>query len=213
VSDPSCEEDEDSEPEVPVVRKSASPLDEACGEISQVITCLYKFSVAIRNPAPRDKLERLEEFNVSHFEFFDVQHVANKYSSVGENYLIERLGKANSRRRQLLMYYEGHHERIVGRRLPDASADSARDADYISETNSAMQTTVSTYIERDSEPINLDTQSETGVSQTSYASSVGGLGILCVPPPPDEDSALNGIAFECPYCHSMIVIENRLSWV
>jgi hypothetical protein len=31
-------------------------------------------------------------------------------------YLIERLGKANTKRRQILKYNEEHHERIVSRR-------------------------------------------------------------------------------------------------
>ncbi|KAI5794614.1 hypothetical protein FPQ18DRAFT_377255 [Pyronema domesticum] len=43
---------------------------------------------------------------------------SNKYQ-LGEDYqyLIKRLGKANTKRRQLLRYHNEHHEKIVGRRV------------------------------------------------------------------------------------------------
>lgn len=79
------------------------------------ITCLYRFSVAIRNPASRDLFRKCSEIDISHFESFDLGHVTDKFLvSNTYKYLIERLAKANSRRRQLLKYYEMHHDKIIG---------------------------------------------------------------------------------------------------
>ncbi|KAF8539954.1 hypothetical protein BDD12DRAFT_804921 [Trichophaea hybrida] len=93
---------------------SNSELDECFVDIPDVITCLYEFSVTIRNSAPRDGLEKCRDIDVSHYEFYDVQHVENKFRGA-EKYLIDCLGRANTRRRQLLKYHEIHHEKIAGR--------------------------------------------------------------------------------------------------
>jgi len=89
-------------------------LDECLEEVAHVITCLYKFSIAIQNPAPLHRLQKSSLIGVSHFEPFDIQHVSNKFPDA-EPYLVQRLGRSNTRRRQLLRYYERHHDEIVGR--------------------------------------------------------------------------------------------------
>jgi len=95
--------------------RSGNPeLDECFVDIADVITCLYEFAVTIRNPAPRDRLEKCRDIDVSHYEFYDLQHVENKFRGA-EKYLTDRLGRANTRRRQLLEYYRIHHEKIAGR--------------------------------------------------------------------------------------------------
>jgi hypothetical protein len=90
--------------------RSTSPLKEAVKEIGNVITCLYRLSITIQSPASQVRLERMERIDMSHFEHFDIEHISNKYQ-LGEDYqyLIERLGKANTKRRQLLKYHNEHH--------------------------------------------------------------------------------------------------------
>jgi len=76
---------------------------------------LYRFSIAIRNPAPRDKLEKCSKIDMSNFRSFDialVRHLSDKTTQIPE-YLIERLGNANNTRRQLLEYHKLHHEKIA----------------------------------------------------------------------------------------------------
>jgi hypothetical protein len=82
---------------------------------------------------------------MTHFEPFDIEHVRNKYDGLGEDYrfLIERLGKANTKRRQLLKYHHEHHEKIIGRRVAETDTD-LNENDYLSEAPSEMRTTVST---------------------------------------------------------------------
>jgi len=104
-------------------------FDECLKDINHVISCLYDFSVAIRNPAPPDRLEKCSSIDASHFELFDIQRVTDKFPGA-QPYLHQRLGKANVRRRQLLQYYQMHHDKISGRyapELPDNSPDDARE--------------------------------------------------------------------------------------
>jgi hypothetical protein len=68
---------------------STTPLKEAIKEVANVITCLYRLSVAIQNPSSRNRLERLEKLDMSFFEAHDIAHVSNKYPRC-ENYLIDR---------------------------------------------------------------------------------------------------------------------------
>jgi hypothetical protein len=88
--------------------RSTTPLKEAVKEIGNVITCLYRLSITIQSPASQDRLERMD---MSHLERFDIEHLSNKYQLGADyQYLIERLGKANIKRRQLLKYHNEHHE-------------------------------------------------------------------------------------------------------
>ncbi|KAF8244869.1 ankyrin [Wilcoxina mikolae CBS 423.85] len=208
---------------------SNPPLEESLTDITHIITCLYKFSIATRNPTPRDRLEKCSSIDVSYFETFDIQHAAEKFPSLDTNhYLIQRLGNANTRRRQLLRYHEQHHEKIVGHGSPAPEADTKeRDqSDSASAIYTIAQTqtdtTVSTYVPPP--PVAAedswtaasfdfsDTRSEGEFSQTSYASSTGGMGSLRVPDPPNDD-AFDGMPFQCTYCYTLTVHDNRRTWV
>jgi len=214
-------------------------LEDCLLTVSNVITCLYNFSIAIRNPAPRDRLEKCAAIDVSHHEKFDIDHTSNKFPNAAE-YLTRRLGEANTKRRQLLKYHELHHNKIAGRRSPEQTQGSyvrARDMPqqyheleiegsmYETGTNTetATATTVSTYVPQDSRetnsifyPIDLDfdSRSEGNISETSFGSNLssGEFNSLQVPSPPDPESAFGGVPFECPLCWSMIKISNRQSW-
>lgn len=97
--------------------------------------------------------------------------------------MIERLGKANIKPRQLLKYHNDHHVKVIGRRIatdgdlqPGAEGDSEEaghdENDYYndSEAPTDMRITVSTVYGNGSsfsevEAINLDSRSETGFLQ------------------------------------------------
>ena len=64
--------------------------------------------MTIQNPAPLQE----SSIDVSHFEHFDIQHISNK-SPGAESYLLQRFGRSNTRRRQLLGRCERHHEKVV----------------------------------------------------------------------------------------------------
>ena len=116
---------------------------------------------------------------MSHFEFFDKAHVANKFPDAAL-YLTERLGLANTRRRQVLIYNEKHHKKIsskgnhlsdipendtpgLGTNIPiDALVDGKHAPPPIAYTSAASTkqslTTVSTVVPR--EILNLDVSTE-----------------------------------------------------
>ncbi|KAF8244139.1 hypothetical protein K440DRAFT_25588 [Wilcoxina mikolae CBS 423.85] len=209
---PASEESSDSEPDVE--SPPIDPLDERVREISHIITCFYRFSIAIQNPAPTDRLQKCSSIDFSAYEAFDIRHISEKLPILGDSYLVDRLGRANTRRRQLLEYHRRHHQKIAC--YNDGNDDGEKSlAD--GSTHSDMQTTVSTLLPRDVEPSDLedtelDTRSESELSRTSYASSVGGLEGLRVPDPPKEALTSSETPFECPYCFSMVAVSNIIDW-
>lgn len=177
-------------------------LDESFIDIADVITCLYELSVTIRNPAPQDKLEKCQHIDMSVYEFYDMQHVENKYHGA-EKYLIDRLGRANTRRRQLLKYHQLHYEKIA-RRYPNTTEDEkALDASPTIAPTMKTHATVSKVEQREVEA--FDICSDTNHSHISYASTASGSrNTPRVPPPPNQKSTYEGTSFLCLYCHKSL---------
>ncbi|KAF8542787.1 hypothetical protein BDD12DRAFT_648799, partial [Trichophaea hybrida] len=125
--------------------------------------------------------------NVSHFEFYDVQHISNKFIGAPQ-YLQERLGKANVRRRQLLLYYRMHCDKIAGR-----YSEHAQPKDV---------------------PQNVPRMNaeDTNQSRTSYSSSIGSAGMYALRVPPLPESASDNSPFQCPICYTIIAVNNQKSW-
>lgn len=235
-------DDEESAGVEEVESDLTTELQERFKEVGHVITCLYRFSISIRSPAQRDRLEKCASIDVSHYEFYDIQHASNKFPGV-EQFLLDRLGKANSRRRQLLIYHQKHHHKIT--RYIDLPVDvnmgphsdvgklehiEKQDFTGVDEnqglqnrllnlgdgtiaTTMNTQTTVSTFVLGPGRE--LDTNSDDGRSQTSYATSSGDdtRSTLRVPPPPEAASALDGEPFQCPYCYTIIGINGSRAWM
>ncbi|KAI5810624.1 hypothetical protein BZA77DRAFT_347635 [Pyronema omphalodes] len=232
----------DDEPEEDVITATAD-------EVGHSISSLFRLTANIQNLASRDRMERIERIDVSAFGPYDINHVRDKYGLADDaQYLIERLGKANTKRRQLLKYNEQHHDKIAGRRRddtgnpgdtestageePDHQDEKGKgverqdmvgfsEEDYsFGEGPTTMQTTVSTvyegnvpssfeYHERDD-----DARSETGFTETSYATSAGPTSSsdkLRVPAPPNGYS---DEPFQCPYCFKIVTNQgsNYMSW-
>ena len=92
-------------------------------DVANIISCLYSLSAAMRQPAHR--LQNYAEIDMSHYKFFDNQHVFEQFPNA-EQFLIQRLGNANTQRRQYFKYRLLHHEKIA-KGLDDAIAmDSVR---------------------------------------------------------------------------------------
>ena len=128
--------------------------------------------------------------NVKAFEPFDREHVRNKLPAADRD-IIQRLGYAITRRRGYLRYRERHHAKL-GKGLSDI-----RDQSEMSET---------TATEFDFE----ETNSNSGISETSSSPSLVDGGNFTIPQPPSEST--NGKPFECPYCFFVITISGTRSW-
>jgi hypothetical protein len=157
----------------------------------------------IRRPARHDVF-KAGKIDVTMFEDLDRQHVAEKYRGADEN-LVNRLGTAISRRRAVLKYREKHHEKLsqgIERILQDQP-------DTVS---TKLSETIATSFDEVGKPHVLeDTASNSGISDTTYATSLlEGCDTITVPRPPKESAG--GQPFECPYCFYIITVRNSRSW-
>ncbi|KAM0553411.1 hypothetical protein ACHAPJ_007426 [Fusarium lateritium] len=168
--------------------------------VSDVVNCLLRLSVAIRNPAPHDRFTTFVPIEASHYEPFDIQHVKSKFGDI-EPFLTERLGKAISRRRQYFKYRQSHHLKL-SHGLDDEPKDS--ESTIASSIPGHAKTTRFNLTSMDE-----DAASDSGVTQTSFASSSADTEKIRIPPLPEE--AEDG-PFECPFCYMMIIATSTISW-
>ncbi|KAK6852350.1 hypothetical protein PG995_010901 [Apiospora arundinis] len=89
--------------------------------ISKTITCLMRLSIVIQSPAPHKRFFQSHDTRI--YEMTDITHVADKYK-LSSQQLQERMGKANSYRRQYFKYREAHHYRIAHGSGPDTEGQS-----------------------------------------------------------------------------------------
>ncbi|KAJ4138432.1 hypothetical protein NW768_002264 [Fusarium equiseti] len=179
----------------------ATEMSQISQNVSDVIDCLLRLSVAIRNPAPHDRFATHMSIDASHYEPFDIEHVTSKFSKI-EPFLADRLGRAISRRRQYFKYRESHHLKMSqGLHCREPNDGDSTIASSLPQHVKATDFSL--------EAVDEDEASDSGITQTSFASSHAGGDKLRVPPLPME--ARNG-PFECPFCHMMIVATNSLSW-
>jgi len=91
---------------------NSSELENILSDIEDIVSSLYQLSIAIRNPAARDRLQKIAAIKISDSELErDIQLISHKFPNA-PRFLIERLGKASTRRRQLMKYYRNHHDTI-----------------------------------------------------------------------------------------------------
>ncbi|KAF5600434.1 hypothetical protein FPANT_2390, partial [Fusarium pseudoanthophilum] len=146
-------------------------------DIADVVNCLLRLSVAIRNPAPHDRFIKSHLIDTSHYEIFDIQHVSSKFKNI-EPLLAERLGKAISRRRQFFNYRLAHRAKLL-QGLTHEGGDAETIASSLPEH---LKDTAS------GQPLLIDgiggEGSDSGFSQTSYATSLADVNQCRFPPLP-----------------------------
>ncbi|KAJ5195696.1 hypothetical protein N7449_006175 [Penicillium cf. viridicatum] len=190
-----------------------SKLDEYMLDIQYTITSLYKFSLTLQNPAHRDRTAQASRIGLGHFEFYDIQHVSDKYNIPRDSTLAQRLGKANTRRRQLLAYHKDHTEKIS--RYVDVAVQKAIEAPRASikdtgtrsiSTKWTQDTIASTIYHQDN-----DGGSDSGQTKFSATTSTAGdQAYVLMPPPPPADvvNIIQSKPFFCPYCRQTIQLED-----
>ena len=87
-------------------------LEQTMRDIHDIISSLYELSIMLRDPAPRDRLLKLAAIDVSYFEQWDKMHVVHKFPKA-HSILVERLARANIKRRQYFKYLEKHHYKLA----------------------------------------------------------------------------------------------------
>lgn len=186
-------------------------LGQIATDVVEVVNCLLRLSVSIRNPAPHDRLKSStgNKTNLRRYEVFDIQHVRSKFGSLNDT-IARRLGKAISKRREYFRYRESHHAKLshglesdlhheeLGSTVASSIPQQMKDPGVAAGTHRMMMPVV-----------DEDASSVLNMSETSFASSTGGNETLRVPPLPKE--AHRG-PFECPFCFMMIVATNTRLW-
>ena len=214
-----------------------SDLEQLFTAIKTANSSLMKLSMVIRNSPARDDYLKA----ASRYPFdakYDIGHVKEKYGPAkgSRDWLLERLGKAITRRRQYLRYREEHHAKlsrdwenatveetvtIADIDAPPLSRAQAAEDEAPAKTIALTKVTkATTYVENktmtERDGIDLD-QGSFG-SQTSYEPTVIGEAVhkLSVPPPPTmafENVPFEfGEPFQCPYCYMEVTIKNKTAW-
>lgn len=182
-----------------------SELAQIMMEIISIIDCLFRLSISVQNPAPHDRFRAATTADAS-YEPFDIAHVRAKFSHAS-NAVVERLGKANAHRRQYFRYREDHHRKLASGLGTDIDAGKSTVA-------SSIPTRLKTNSGGDAASFGVlyeDQRSDTGYSQTSFATSAAPdlSERLRVPSIPD---AHTGGPFECPFCLMIISVSTKSAW-
>ena len=209
--------------------------------ITDILSHMYKLSMLIRRPVPQDRLTRSAKIDVKHFEIFDEGYVKDCYPSA-RPWLQKRLGRAITRRRQTLIYNRKHHEHLAKPRplarmnslnaaahdaLEDMTAQNAiidgDDPPVLSGSRAGhtavppstkFATTVATDFVQPNQPEGGSVQGmdwEAG-TQSSYASTLGGKDVICIPPRPKDLEGEEMTQFECTYCFRIQEISSTRAW-
>ena len=178
-----------------------------------------KLSIVIRNsPARDDYLKAATRYRYD--SRFDIGHVREKHSAAGpkNEWLVERLGKAISRRRAFLKYRQEHHEKLS--KNWDDEEDEVLETQKPQTVAHTKHTKATTFIMGSKLSLEKD-GSEPGSfgSQTSYEQTViGEGGETRLKPPPPPTHAFEGVVFQygepfqCPLCFTEQNVKNKAAW-
>jgi hypothetical protein len=138
--------------------------------------------------------------NESFFERWAQQHVSRKYPEAGSD-VVSRLSAAMARQKAILKYRERHRAKL-GKGL----------FEYTETDSTMLSGTEATEMAAGNDQLYfLETGSNSGLSQTSYATSlITTQDTISVPNPPTESRDKK--PFECPYCFHVITIKRKKDW-
>jgi hypothetical protein len=210
-----------------------SEIKEIFESIADAINNLFRLSMIIRNNTSRDRYAKAAAaaLSVPFDDKFDISHVEHKFpalKSKGKEWLIVRLGKAITQRRQYLRYCREHHDKISRKHhpiprpqiiqsseiKPEVVAGLTADARsaFSKPTNTLAPTQASTLL-LTSDQIPEEAPLEDTQSQTSYATSN------------EDDSSSHkhrvikledvskGVShFECPYGWQIQASKSQKTW-
>ena len=178
-SDTNSEPDSDADDDVEKDETAVSHVNESTRgvggntEIQQLmsattetITLLLRLVVAIRNPAPHDQCIESAEIETPDFEEHDINHVRQKFP-YAERFLVQRLGRAISRRRQYLKYRQAHKAK-----LSHSLEGTERVIDEHSHTEVALRRTGVSTLPKRLEDRGYSYLTEDGSSKTGFLESL-----------------------------------------
>ncbi|RGP58884.1 ankyrin repeat protein [Fusarium sporotrichioides] len=191
--------------------RTINELDELIAGIHSAINHLFGISILIRKHQPRGRLLDLDDFTLESSQ--DITYVADKFPKAKSDlWLARRLGNNISKQRKVIQYRQEHR------------ASLAKESVHQSGAGDTATVVATTYQERDS--LEASNQVPKGVSSsrmsaftsaTSFQSLEDGEG-AGRSIPDLSDITLDGVQlqygepFECPYCRTIQIAENRQQW-
>ncbi|KAL9630633.1 MAG: hypothetical protein Q9204_004619 [Flavoplaca sp. TL-2023a] len=181
--------------------ESQTEFQQLRSNVAALIGCLFEISILVRKPARHDVRIRSKDIDVAAYEWVDLRHVKDKFPKA-DDVIASRLGHAITYRRKYLKYRERHAAKL--RQGIDHDVERDGRSEILSET-------IATDIKaRGSDDVVDDNASDSGSTQTSYASTlISGSGIT-VPAAPKASRA--GAPFECPFCYCIVTAPDSRSW-
>ena len=209
-------------------------------DVKHIISCLYNLSITMRQPVPLDRLQKYAKIDLSHYTLFDRQHARERFPSSPE-YLVTRLGDANTKRRQYFQYQLSHHKKIarhIDERAQNvtlgndayhhksivSSADPTQQLERVpapqdpiacSVTNAAPLLATISIIPQDTATLGKAATLDDAEIQSEGGQTATSYGTAAEPKeyiPLHEKSVFNGNAFQCPYCYSLIRVQSERAW-
>jgi len=189
-----------------------SEIEELRRSVANMIRCLFRMAMLVRNPAQHDLLVGARTAAAAAFARFDYNHVRDKFPRA-DPALVSRLANAITRRRTYLKHRRTHAAKFISEAEDvnqDVQESQVQDDTTSDSDGYVLSDTVSTDASAWS-AVFRDEDSQAGVSQTSYSTSSMTGNSVTIPSPPKASE--NGASFECPYCYSTIAIHNTRSWI
>jgi hypothetical protein len=183
--------------------QSDTELKQLSASIKNTVTCLFRLSMAIRDPAPNTQSRSFITVDKSYFQHHDIQHVESKFPQAAR-FLTERLGRAISGRRQYISYREEHHQKLV-KNIEKIGQEEPRTEHT---TNSTEASPIPVLDQAKTNTVMDDSFDFDSLSQTSYATSIN----ATIRPPPLPKEAKEKEHFECPLCYMIVSIHTTAGW-
>jgi hypothetical protein len=190
--------------------QETTELSQLVSSIPEITTCLMRLSLSARNPAPHDQFLQSTRISMDHFEAFDVSHVRTKFPNA-EEFLVFRLGKAITRRRQYFRYRRKNRRRLDQDSNVALSKENV-DTTQFPENPSVTTSHVPTSNDDESPPIGsyMTEYYEDILFQTSYLSS--SLHATRLLPPIAPLESFDSEPFECPLCFQIVTTSSDAEW-
>lgn len=209
------------------------------------IQSLLRISILIGKATPRDRFSKAFDHQREAFlDQFDINYVAERYPKLSRpesQWLCERLGRANTKRRQFLRYCREHHERLAhdrdGKEVSKnvASLPAERDIGlkvdentveesmpnqtvnpFLKATSSEVYTRQSTHASTLDvsrlQTVNEDFDDDEIKSSTTFASMADPESQSILNLPSLADISQGQAVFECPLCHSVKAFKREKAW-
>lgn len=199
-----------------------SVIDMLLGSITGTIDKLYRLSFKIRNPAMRlgfsrslkyhevdpetgvDLIDQLRDYDRRHIEQLICLYRSTSPENVKNDFLVQRLAKANTRRRQQFKHWK---KRSQFDTLP--KADEGQPGTAVLKTPSRPSTATFLDLSKVSLDDSLSIVSSSTIAITKYEEKGDSFSI---PPPPNYLWVKD--EFECPYCFTLCPrkLLNQTNW-